>query len=129
MSAVVRTKKGFLKLLEENLGKDKYLCTAMDGETFGHHRPGLEKFFFKILSVKQLKQIFLSELPKYFKKQGENSPVKSTWASSQEDIEKGIQFYSWGDPKNKVHQLQWKFFRYVFNLAKKQSYSRRFKIN
>jgi len=113
MSSVVRNKKDFFEILGQDLTKNQYLCTAMDGETFGHHRPGLEKFLFKIVSLQKPKQIFLSEIKRYFKVEKEISPVAATWASSQWDIEKGFQFYSWKNPKNKVHDLQWKFLNYV----------------
>ena len=118
MSAVVRNEKDFVNVIKEELKENKYLCTAMDGETFGHHRPGLEKFLFKILESKTPEQIFLSELPNHFDIKGKVNPVKSTWASAQEDIEEGVQFYSWKDPKNKVHQLQWKFFNYLLRVSK-----------
>ena len=125
MSSVIRNKKDFLEVLGKDLEKNQYLCTAMDGETFGHHRPGLEKFLFKIVSLQKPKQIFLSEVPEYFKIEKEISPVTATWASSQLDIEKGVQFYSWKNPKNKVHILQWKFFNYVRELARKKILSER----
>ncbi len=121
MSALIKNRKEFIKSLKEDLSKNEYLCTAMDGETFGHHRPGLEKALFKIISGKEPKQLFLSELPNYFEVRENFSPIKSTWASSQEDIDKGIQFYSWKDPKNEVHKLQWKFFDYVVNLSKEKN--------
>jgi len=118
MSALVHTKKEFIDLLNGDLKKNIYLFTAMDGETFGHHRPGLERVLFKIVSLPKPKQIFISELPKYFPiSQKQIKPIKSTWASSKEEIEKGIQFYSWKNPKNKVHKLQWKFLHYVLNLS------------
>ena len=123
MSSIIRSKKGFLEILGEDLEKNQYLCTAMDGETFGHHRPGLEKFLFKIVSLKKPKQIFLSEVPKYFKIEKKITPLTATWASSQTDIEKGVQFYSWKNPNNKVHVLQWKFFNYVRELAKEKTLS------
>jgi len=123
MSSVVRNKKDFLGILGENLNKNQYLCTAMDGETFGHHRPGLEKALFKIAALSNPKQVFLSEIPKYFKVEEKIIPVASTWASSQWDIEKGFQFYSWRDPKNEVHKLQWKLLNYVRNLAKTRKLS------
>jgi len=118
MSAVVRDKKDFLDLIKEDLKENKYLCTAMDGETFGHHRPGLEKFLFKILQSKKPKQVFFSELPNYLPLGKKIVAKKSTWASAQEDIEEGVQFYSWKDPKNKVHQLQWRFLNYLLKIAK-----------
>jgi len=120
MSAVVRTKKEFLELIGDEIKEKVYLLTAMDGETFGHHRPGLERLLFKILQAKKPKQIFLSELLNYFKAEEEIEPVPSTWASSKEEIEKRIQFYSWKNPKNKVHRLQWQFLNYLLKLSKKR---------
>jgi len=125
MSAIIRNKKEFLDLIRDDLDKNIYLCTAMDGETFGHHRPGLEKTLFKILSAKKPKQIFFSELPKYFKAEKRIRPVESTWASSRDDIEKGVQFFSWKNPKNKVHRFQWKFLNYLLKLSGKKKYSER----
>jgi len=120
MSAVLRNRLEFIELIKDELKTNCYLCTAMDGETFGHHRPGLEKFLFKTVSGGPPKQIFLSELPKYFKVTKEIEPIESTWASSKEDIEKGVQFYSWKNPKNKVHQLQWRFLNYLTKLASEE---------
>jgi hypothetical protein len=127
MSAAVRTKTDFANLIKGDLKEKKYLCTAMDGETFGHHRPGLEKFLFRILETKKPKQIFISELQNYFKKEGGVSPVKSTWASSQEDIKEGVQFYSWKDPRNKVHQLQWRFLNYLIKISERKPLSQKIK--
>ena len=123
MSAVVKNKKEFLNLIRDEFKENRYLLTAMDGETFGHHRPGLEKTLFKILSLPRPKQIFFSELPNYFEVKEETSPISSTWASTKEDIDKGIQFYSWKDPKNKIHKLQWTFLNYLLVIAKKRKLS------
>jgi len=117
MSAIVRSKKEFIDALGNDIKKEEYLCTAMDGETFGHHRPGLERTLFKILESTKPKQVFLSELPKYFKTKGTITPLAATWASSQEDVDRGIQFYSWRNPENKVHKLQWEFLNYVIKIA------------
>ncbi len=118
MSALVRSKKEFEEVLGEDIKKNVYLCTAMDGETFGHHRPGLEKSLFKILTLEKPKQIFLSEVSKYFEEAGKIEPISSTWASSAEEIKKGIQFYSWKNPKNKVQKIQWAFVNYLLKLVK-----------
>lgn len=123
MSAIIRSKKEFLDLIKDDLKENRYICTAMDGETFGHHRLGLEQSLFEILSDSAPKQIFISEVPKYFSVKSEITPVSATWASSQEDIEKGIQFYSWQDPRNKVHKLQWEFLRYLDRLSHQKSIS------
>ena len=43
MSAVVRSAETLKEAMKEDLVTDRYVITAMDGETLGHHRPGLEK--------------------------------------------------------------------------------------
>lgn len=121
MSAVIRDQKNFIASLGENLKKNRYLFTGMDGETFGHHRPGLENLLFKIISAKNPQQIFISEIPEYFNVSENIQALESTWASSQQDIEEKIQFYSWKNPKNKVHQYQWQFLNFVLKSAKKYS--------
>ena len=125
MSALVRSKKEFYEILGKEINEEIYLTTAMDGETFGHHRPGLEKSLFKILTLKKPKQIFLSQLPEHFKVGDKILPLASTWASTSEDMEKGLQFFSWDNPQNKVHQLQWSFVNYLRSLTKKRKYPER----
>ncbi len=115
MSAIVRTEKEFIEIIgKDELKKEKYLLTAMDGETFGHHRPGLENNLFKILRSNKVQQIFISEaIDKIPVAEKLISPVEATWAASAKDIKENIQFYSWKNPKNKIHRLQWKFFNYL----------------
>lgn len=125
MSALVKNKKEFYKILGKEINEKTYLTTAMDGETFGHHRPGLEKSLFKILSSNKPKQVFLSELPEYFKTEGKIFPMASTWASTSDDIENNLQFFSWKSLKNKVHQLQWSFVNYLRSFTEKRKYSKK----
>ncbi|TSC53653.1 MAG: Alpha-galactosidase [Parcubacteria group bacterium LiPW_39] len=121
MSGVIRDAKSFFEALGSASGKNEYLLTAMDGETFGHHRPGLEQFLFEVMAATGENQIFVSEIPRYFPAGGEEiSPVEATWASSENDIQKHQQFFSWQDPKNKIHRLQWQFLNFVLNIFKKQ---------
>ena len=122
-SGLVWTVKEFKDLISEDLYRNKYLCTAMDGETFGHHHIDLDKPLIKIVSTGQPNQIFLSEVVKYFPvEKGTIEPVASTWASTQNDLEKGLQFYSWHDPQNKVHRLQWRLVRFLLRKVKQQKY-------
>ncbi|MDO8515456.1 MAG: UvrB/UvrC motif-containing protein [bacterium] len=102
MSAMVRHKED-LKY-DETKG---YMVTGMDGETFGHHRPGLQTLLTELLTSTEFEHAFFSELPKLFPATETVTPVVSTWASSQKDIEDGIQFISWNDPNNAIHKLQW----------------------
>jgi alpha-amylase/alpha-mannosidase (GH57 family) len=115
MSAIVRSKESLLETLKADLKSDRYVVTAMDGETFGHHRPGLEKALFDIFSSDKFKLVTLSDLAQLYHTVQEVEPVTSTWASSREDIEKNIQFLSWSDPENQIHTLQWKFTALALN--------------
>jgi len=113
MSAVVRSKETLLEAMKDDLNSDRYIFTAMDGETFGHHRPGLEKMLLDIFNSADLNLGQVSDLPKYYKDIEEVSPVRSTWASSKEDIDENIQFLSWSDPENSIHKWQWELLKLV----------------
>ena len=92
--------------------KKDYMVTGMDGETFGHHRPGLQTLLTELLTSKDFDHKFFSELIGQYEVE-EVSPIVSTWASSQKDIEDQIQFISWDDPANEIHRLQWELFNLV----------------
>ena len=113
MSAVVRSEETLKEAMKDDLKSGRYLVTAMDVETFGHHRPGLEKMLFDVLAAPEFKLIQISDISKHYKDYEEVSPVKSTWASSVEDIKNNIQFLSWNDPENVIHKFQWDFLNMV----------------
>lgn len=106
MSAVVRDRESLLSAISDDIKSRRYVVTAMDGETFGHHRPGLEKMLFAVLDAPESELITISEIEKHYLETAEITPVASTWASSEEDIEKGVQFLSWNDPDNPIHSWQ-----------------------
>lgn len=109
MSAMVR----HFEDLKYDEAKD-YMVTGMDGETFGHHRPGLQDLLTELLISDEFDHKFFSELIDKYPVE-EVIPVVSTWASSQKDIEEGIQFISWDDPNNEIHRLQWELFNLVLH--------------
>ena len=113
MSAVVRSEETLKEAMKDDLKSGRYLITAMDAETFGHHRPGLEKMLFDVLAAPEFELIQISDILKHYKDYEEVSPVKSTWASSVEDIKNNIQFLSWNDPENIIHKFQWDFLNMV----------------
>ncbi len=107
MSAVVRRPETLKKAIAEDIESRGYAVTAMDGETFGHHRPGLENLLFEIFSDSSFNLVTISQLPEYYREEKEVEPIASTWASSERDLQKGIQFLSWKDPENPIHAWQW----------------------
>jgi len=106
MSAVVRSVESLENVITADQKTDRYLLTAMDGETFGHHRPGLEKMLLEIFASPRFDLITVSEIAKYYPEIVEVEPVSSTWASSEQDITLGRQFISWADPENPIHAWQ-----------------------
>lgn len=118
MSAMVRSYDSLKEAMREDFASDRYLITGMDGETFGHHRPGLEKMLFEMFESSDFELVQLSDLVNRYKDTEEVEPVKSTWASSEEDIERGVQFLSWKDPQNEIHAWQWE----LVNLALQSVY-------
>ncbi|MES2471118.1 MAG: hypothetical protein V4526_02725 [Patescibacteria group bacterium] len=106
MSAVVRSPETLKEAMKGEIQNDNYVITAMDGETFGHHRPGLEKMLFNVWSGKEYDLVNISDLSALGIETVEVQPVASTWASSKEDIDHNIQFLSWADPENKIHKWQ-----------------------
>ena len=93
--------------LAERLKKHQYLLTAMDGETFGHHRPGLEKLLFDVYQSSELPTATISELPNLFKEREICQPVSATWTLMHKDLVRNTPFSRWDEPKNEIHQLLW----------------------
>lgn len=96
-----------VKLLGDRVTRNEYLITAMDGETFGHHRPGLEQLLFDLYEAKELEPVFISDLPKHFSKSQSVQPKKSSWALMKKDIENNTPYARWQDPNNEIQRMQW----------------------
>lgn len=105
--------------LGTRLGKNEYLLTAMDGETFGHHRPGLEQLLFEVYNSTQLQTVHVSDLAELFTKREDIKPVGSTWALMGKDLEKNKPFSRWQDPDNGIHKLQWQLTRLAIETVTK----------
>ncbi|MBI3572693.1 MAG: UvrB/UvrC motif-containing protein [Candidatus Kerfeldbacteria bacterium] len=93
--------------LGDRLKRDEYLLTAMDGETFGHHRPGMELLLFEVYKAPEFQTVLISELPKKFSRRAEVEPLPSTWALMEKDLERNEPFSRWQDSQNPIHVLQW----------------------
>ena len=104
MGAVTRSVASIKAAVGDDLD---YLVTAMDGETFGHHRVGLEEFLFDLLKEPSWTPVLISELPNLIKKVEAVMPLSSTWASSEQDLSEGNQFDLWFDRENTIHKFAW----------------------
>ena len=107
LSGQLGTGKLFLDALGDRLQKNEYLLTGMDGETFGHHRPGMDRALMELLSLETVPTVLISELPEKFPQVEKVAPRPSTWALMEKDLEKKIPFARWDDPDNEIHKMQW----------------------
>ncbi|MFH0829486.1 MAG: UvrB/UvrC motif-containing protein [Candidatus Kerfeldbacteria bacterium] len=94
--------------LADRLKKHEYLLTAMDGETFGHHRPGMEHLLFEIYESKAIKTALISDLSREFPETVAIPLLPSTWALMEKDLERNVPFARWDDHGNVIHEMQWR---------------------
>ena len=101
---------------------DRYIVTAMDGETFGHHIPHYEKTFLKkvldlIKEDEKIQIVFISDLDKHFPiAKKKITPRESSWSTTYEDILAEIPYPLWKHPDNNIHKYYWKFMKSLNNL-------------
>ncbi len=96
-----------LKLLGDRVTSSEYLLTAMDGETFGHHRPGLDMLLFEMYTAPEIESVTLSELRERVSKKSPVEPLASSWALMKKDLEQQTPFSRWRDETNVIHKMQW----------------------
>lgn len=98
-------------------GEEDYVLTAMDGETFGHHRPGA----FTLLN--DLHQTFgsvtVSDLLTLFPKRLEAEPLECTWAASRGECRRGVAYPRWDNPKSPLHGKQWELLGLAIEVVKR----------
>jgi len=97
----------FYKVVQEEVKENEYIITAMDGETFGHHRPGLEKFLNQLLKENKIKTMKISEIVDSFPEGEEIEPLKGSWASMESELKKKVFYAQWKYSGNPIHKKQW----------------------
>ena len=105
----------FMALAGKELQEGEYILTAVDGETFGHHR----KKGFSILEklYAGLDSITVSELFSRFPRPEEINPMESTWAASHEDCRRGTIYPRWDNSGSVLHPKQWELYRLALTVV------------
>lgn len=117
LSAQVGTVPSILKYLGDRLEKNEYVVTAMDGETFGHHRPGLELLLFDLLKEEKIQSVAIGDLLEKFSKTEIIEPREATWAATKKDIKENTPFSRWKNPENPIQQKQWRLTDLAIDVA------------
>lgn len=101
---------------------EEFWVFIVDGETFGHHHIGYEKFLFDLMNYDKLKPMTIGDLtstvtPDLPKKEVSIRPC--TWSNKEQDFflnkeqDPTHSFILWKDGENPIHDLQWEFFDFV----------------
>jgi hypothetical protein len=124
LSGQLGTVKLFEDYLGDRLSREEYLLTAMDGETFGHHRPGMEKLLFEIYKSDRVPTITISQVLELFLETETVKTLPSTWALMEKDVERNAPFSRWEDPDNEIHRLQWELTRLAIDSVCNSQYAK-----
>ena len=93
----------------------------MDGEIFGHHRPGLEKVFFDIFKAENIDSLKMSDLLSKYERSRTHSPVDSTWATAEKDLIAGEPYHRWCGNDNPIQKMQWQLTDLAIAVTHRQS--------
>ncbi len=124
LSGQLGTPALFLDALGDRVSRREYLLTAMDGETFGHHRPGMDALLMGLFETTGLEAVLVSELADLFEAREVVETLPATWALMGHDLGRGAYLARWEDSENEVHQMQWE----LTELAIRSIQDSRFKI-
>ena len=108
MGGELRSFKSFN--LNKFIENDKYFVTAVDAETFGHHRKGYISILESLLNEVETCWV-TKETDKFIKV---NSLKASSWSSVNGDLP----FILWKDDTNELHQLLWQFVKLIEKAVK-----------
>lgn len=122
LSGELGTQKMLIEALGDRLTNGDYLLTGMDGETFGHHRPGMEQALFELYQTPGIEGVTISELSHKPFPMEEVETLPATWALMEKDLVKNVPFARWEDPENEIQNLQWELTELAINSVNNSSH-------
>lgn len=122
LSAQLEDGNIFIAEIKDKLDKKEYLPLAMDAETFGHHRVGLELLLYDILKSSKFKNETYGNLKKYFKLTDKSNCLPSTWALLPIEAMRNEPYERWYDRDNEVNKKQWELTYFAIEMVNNSKY-------
>ncbi len=120
-TASIKTAADFFRIVSRDERSQKYLITAFDGENLGHHRPGLDRLWGKILLAPKIETtLSYSELLTNYEQFKSVQPLPSSWSSRTKEIKNQSAFNLWHNEQNPIHRLQWRLVNLVIRTLNDQ---------
>ncbi|MEX1061933.1 MAG: hypothetical protein WEC39_02405 [Patescibacteria group bacterium] len=107
----LKTAADFQAAAQKFLKNGDFILTAMDGETFGHHRKNSFPFLADLYS--SFESLTLSEVAERYHQREKTEPMESTWGANHEEVKKGLIYPRWDHAQSPLHPKQWE----LYNLA------------
>lgn len=108
---------GLWRAVDQDKRSKKILITAMDGENLGHHRPGLDRLWERLVTHGNITTMTFSELLDQYTQEKKVSPQPASWSSREIELKRHNPYGLWRDPQNPIHQLQWKLLNATIKLV------------
>lgn len=122
LSAQLETGNVFMSEIKNIYSNNRYLATAMDGETFGHHRLGLELLLFDLFKSKEMITEQYQNIPKYFTKTDKINIKDSTWALLPIELLRNTPYKRWYNSDNEINLKQWDLTYFAIKEVNKSKY-------
>lgn len=127
LSALARNAETLIEETKDIHDTDKYWFTAMDAETFGHHRIGHEKMLFDVLDHEFFEPTTVGELLNDEGLTCQDVQLRpASWSNEEQDFwldkektkpTESKSFILWNDPGNPIHKLQWELAVFAINVV------------
>lgn len=97
--------------------EDIVAVSATDGELYGFWHKDYDKLLDRLISKRQVKILKVSDF--LFERKGRTavSPYRSSWESLPDELEAGVPFRLWQDPKNKLHKKLWQMAKLAIRIV------------